>query len=498
MKLATKLALAISAVFALVLLASGAFLAEDEIEFVDAQVARHGRLLGRVISSSVSETWRDRGEADARELLRSIDAEEEAISVRWVSLTAPTASDPTDAFVDDTARARLRGGETWSVIGGVDEDTRYTYAPVLHDGHDSAIEIAQPLRARSEHVRGIIMLLLGLGLLGFGTSTLMAYALGRRYVGRPVAELISVARRVGEGDRSTRASETGTDELAALAQEMNAMVERLSGAEERAAELDRTRRRAQRQLEHAERLATVGQLAAGVAHEIGTPLQAITTHARLIAARAGHVEGVEVSARTIEAQSHEVAHSIRNLLGLARRAPARSQRRDLRTVLREAVALVQAAYPSDRSSIELELPPDPLHVEADAEQLAHVVTNLLINGMHAMPHGGRLVVGAGTITTHRPDEPDAAARPYGCIWIEDQGVGIPDDVLPHVFEPFFTTKPAGEGTGLGLSIVRGIVREHGGWIDVRTRSGEGTRFTIHLPIADVGQPPSDRDSEVPG
>jgi two-component system, NtrC family, sensor kinase len=497
MKVATKIALAISAVFALVLLFSSALIATDEIRYADEQVARHGRLLGRVVASTVEETWRDRGESEARALLNDINEQEPRITVRWVSLDPGAGDYVPDPRVDDTERLRLLNGEVLTAVGGSDDDTLYTYVPLVHDGHDRAIEIAEPLAARNEHVRGIQTLLFGLGFVGFGTSAAMAYALGRRYVSRPVGDLVALARRVGQSDFSAPAPESGTDELASLAHEMNQMAADLAQSEAHAAELERTRQDAQLQLEHAERLATVGQLAAGVAHEIGTPLQAISLRANLIAARAGHIDGVEDFTHAIEAQSQQVGQIVRNLLSFARRRPPRSVRRDLRDVVGDAVALIEAAHPSHRLRIEVQLPSAPLLAEADAEQLGHVVTNLLINGMHATPAGGRLTVGLDRRVTRPPTGAEGLLREYGCVWVQDEGTGIPPDVVPHIFEPFFTTKPRGEGTGLGLSIVYGIVKEHRGWIDVRTQVGEGTRFTIYLPVADADVASDDTAQTLP-
>ena len=486
MKLATKLALAISAVFALVLMLSSALIATDEIRFVDQQAARHGRLLARVVATTVEQTWREHGEADALDQLREIDEHEYLVVVRWVSLDPNQDHHLADPRVDSLMREGLRSGDVVTVVGGSEEDTLFTYAPLSIDGdangYERAIEIGQSLASLNHHVRDIQLLLFGVGLVGFGTSTLVAYLLGRRYVTRPVAELIAMARRVGQRDYSEPASESSVDELGVLAREMNDMSAELAAAEHHARELEEARLHAQQQLEHAERLATVGQLAAGVAHEIGTPLQAISLRANLIAARAGHVEGIAEFTHAIEVQSRRVADIVRNLLSFARRRPPRSLRRDLGEVVEDAVALIEAAHPSAR--IERELAPDPLLADADAEQLGHVITNLLVNGMHAMPEGGRLRVGTAKGVVQPPPEVGAYAAEYGRLWVEDEGHGIPDDVLPHLFEPFFTTKPPGEGTGLGLSIVYGIVKEHGGWIDVKTRPGEGTRFTVYLPLAD--------------
>jgi two-component system NtrC family sensor kinase len=121
----------------------------------------------------------------------------------------------------------------------------------------------------------------------------------------------------------------------------------------------------------------------------------------------------------------------------------------------------------------------PAPVEVDATQLQQVLANLVVNGIDAMPEGGELHVSVGRRALSPPD--GGPARPMTCVDVRDRGEGIPPEHLPRVFEPFFSTKGVGEGTGLGLSVSWGIVAEHGGWIGVQSRVGEGSCFTVALP-----------------
>jgi signal transduction histidine kinase len=124
---------------------------------------------------------------------------------------------------------------------------------------------------------------------------------------------------------------------------------------------------------------------------------------------------------------------------------------------------------------------DPLTINADSSQIQQVLTNLLINAFHAMPDGGTVKLDIRRQTAQPPTATDGPSCDCVRIDVQDEGVGISPDDLEQVFDPFFTTKDIGEGTGLGLSITHGIVREHGGWIDVKSQPGKGTRFSVYLP-----------------
>jgi signal transduction histidine kinase len=217
---------------------------------------------------------------------------------------------------------------------------------------------------------------------------------------------------------------------------------------------DETRRRvlALQELRHAERLNTIGKLAAGVAHELGSPLNVIMGRADLISRGRENLEGARASARIIREQGERMVRIVRGLLDFGRRA-----------------------------GIEIRVDGQQVHAPVNRTEIQQVLSNLLSNAVHAMPRGGRIEVSVGEVQAKFPENGDQREHDYACITVRDQGTGIAPEIAPNIFEPFFTTKEVGEGTGLGLSVSYGIVRDHGGTIRFQTTVGQGTTFLVYLP-----------------
>jgi signal transduction histidine kinase len=261
-------------------------------------------------------------------------------------------------------------------------------------------------------------------------------------------------------------------------------------------ELEVSRREsAVEQLRHADRLNTVGKLASGLAHELGTPLNVVAGRASLIASR--RVAGDEAckSAEVIVQQTERMSAIIRNLLSFARRGGARKSPLDLSRLVRETVALLEPL--AKKQGVEIHVMNGTPHVApVNAGELQQVLTNLVMNAVQAMPKGGvvRVTLEQGPV----PADHGRASRsstPYARIRVKDEGTGIAPDVLPHIFDPFFTTKDVGDGTGLGLSVTFGIVRDHGGWIEASSTLGEGAEFVVYLPQADDPAASSQEDGQ---
>jgi len=307
--------------------------------------------------------------------------------------------------------------------------------------------------------------LTGLAAAAILASGAVLWWLNRRLVLRPVEALAQGTRRVAAGDLSSPIAVQARHELGDLARAFNEMTARLADA--------------QRQLAQADKLASLGRLAAGVAHEINNPLTGVLTNASFQLKRAPEGSQLSQDLEVVVRETKRCREIVRGLLDFARPAPPSRGPVDLNEVVRRALKITLQALTLQHVSLELELAPDSPETLGDANQLQQVVVNLLVNARDAVGSGGAIRVGT------RADR--AGEQPFAEVVVEDAGCGIPKTDLPHLFEPFFTTKGT-HGTGLGLAVTWGIVLAHGGTIDVRSELGKGSRFTVRLPLAEPPLP----------
>jgi PAS domain S-box-containing protein len=228
------------------------------------------------------------------------------------------------------------------------------------------------------------------------------------------------------------------------------------------------RKRIEEQLRRTERIAELGTLASGMAHEIGTPMNVILGRAEYLLQRTND-DILNKGLRTIVAQVERITRVMNQLLAFARRKPVARGALDLRMTINESLEIFEDRLQRHTITIERVFEEACPPVLADADQMSQVVINLVINALHAMPEGGTLRIG---IAPH-----DGMVR----LTVADTGHGIPPDLVAKIFDPFFTTKEFGKGTGLGLTVVKGIIEEHQGNIAVESTSGKGTCFSIDLP-----------------
>ena len=243
------------------------------------------------------------------------------------------------------------------------------------------------------------------------------------------------------------------------------------------ATLDEERRKrtaAIAQLRHAERLNVIGTLAAGVAHELGTPLSVISGNAELIDTRHVTYERVHRSAQTILQQTQRMTAIISHLLEFGRRGGANREWADVRALITRTAALLETLATKAGCEIRPPASTDELWIWVNRGEVEQVLANLVVNAVQASPAGGRVRIDCERAVSH--------GRPIVALSVEDDGCGIAPEDLPHIFDPFFTTKGVGQGTGLGLSVSYGIVEDHGGVIHVKSERGHGSRFVVELPI----------------
>ena len=243
----------------------------------------------------------------------------------------------------------------------------------------------------------------------------------------------------------------------------------------------------QEQVVQQERLAAIGQLAGGVAHDFNNFLTTITLYTQMALQRSDVPGELKHTLQTILDETQRAGQLVQQILDFSRRSPMRTRVVDLRPSVERAARVLGRTLP-ESIRLRLEMSVEDCMVEADATRIQQVLMNLVVNARDAMPDGGDLRIGLSRALVGRDEQPPIAEMQPG-EWIRlsvsDTGTGISPEVLPHIFEPFFTTKGQGEGAGLGLAQVYGIVTQHGGHVGVETAPGKGTTFCVYLPALET-------------
>ena len=473
MQLARKLTLPL-ALFAFFALGSSAWLSVREAATLHHSDIEHDQgIAARLfIAALAREQARGTAEDGARLLLNAGNRDPDRSVMRLVPLE--------ELNLNDGQRDALARGEPVFELD-IWHSAATWLGTTLPDGRPGVLAVQESLAAENEFLRSTVTRqLLSAGSLA-ALWALVALGLGAAVIGRPMAALADKARRVSRGDYTGPLSIHQRDEIGQLAAEMNAMSDALSAASERLQQEVAARERAQEVLRHADRLTTVGLLAAGIAHELGTPLNVVSMRARMIAS--GEVEGSDARAGAdiIHQQSGQMTRIIRQLLDFARRSTPSLTDVDLGVLAHQAVSLLTPLAEKARCQLEVDAAA-PVLVKADASQLQQVFTNLIVNAVHAMPDGGPVRVHVSRARATPPPDVGGPEATFARVEVRDRGQGISPEHLSRVFEPFFTTKPVGDGTGLGLPVAWGILKDHRGWISVESKVGVGSAFTFFLPL----------------
>ncbi|MCB9693004.1 MAG: HAMP domain-containing histidine kinase [Alphaproteobacteria bacterium] len=405
-----------------------------DLQIVEEDIARDARLVATAVAVASAGMAPD----EVRALVARVGDATDGVTVEWV----PEAPEGLEL---GTAAAVA----TIPVAGG------------------GAIRVTESLEPRDRLLAGSVRTLVSTTVLVLLTSLGAGLWLGRWIVGTRVDALVRKARRVATGDFDEPAEISGGDELTTLATELNLMAGQLKRAQKVTAAAAQARVEAEIQLRHADRLRTVGQLAAGIAHELGTPLNVITGRASLLMRSLPSGGPEHTGARVVREQAERITQIVRRLMDYSRPAPARKAPTDVARLVDETLELLQSTLKGVTTGRQ---GPDHLEADVDPEQLRQVLTNLVFNAAQA-------VGGDGTVHVRLAGDADTLR-----IDVDDDGPGVPAELRERVLEPFFTTKEPGEGTGLGLSVVDGIVRDHGGRLEVGSSDLGGARFTVRIPL----------------
>lgn len=352
-----------------------------------------------------------------------------------------------------------------------------------------------PLQKELKAIRNVTILLTLIVVLA--SVTIMAIMI--RYITKPINQLAQAARALANGDEDVDLqsiqSQKRKDEIGELCNAFTRMLKEIGEYEGQIEEYSRTLeekveertkklKEIQEQLLQAEKLAAIGQLAAGVAHELNNPVGGILGYAQYTKGMLGKNETIDGSKKEnvekyigfIEKESVRCKQIVNNLLNFSRTSQAEFCLFKINNIIEDTLLLARHQFHTSSIEVKTDLCQPSPEVEGSPNQIQQVLTNIIINAMQAMPEGGQI-----TITTNPQQQQAGSKQAELEISIADNGCGIPEENLHKLFEPFFTTKETGKGTGLGLSVSYGIIKNHKGTISVKSKEGQGTEFIVKLP-----------------
>jgi two-component system, NtrC family, sensor kinase len=491
MRIALKLTAVILCLLVIVLGMEAALRLREERQVLVRDVHHEQHLLGNALRSSIEIAWHTYGPEAARSVLRRAELAEGEVSIRMVEIANDAPESMRPVLPVSNLEILALGQEVSYTEQAKTPWVIYTYVPLhVPHKHTMALELSESMLEADVRLRRSAWRVAGTALILILSGGVLSMLVGEFMLGRPVRKLINRAQRIGEGDLSHPGPAQRRDEMGELKQAIASMVEGLSAARRKALEETEGRLVAQKQLRHSERLATVGTLAAGLAHELGTPLQIVSGRARMIELDKVSSNDGRRNAEIIRQQCKRMEKIVRQLLDFAR--PSGSVRHDLKAgdVVRDVVSLLSPMADEHQVEICVEEHNNQASFRVEPELINQLLTNLINNAIQAMENGGVVSVSIDSLEKQPPVSTKLAKKVYVAIQISDQGKGIVPEQLLHVFDPFYTTKDVGQGTGLGLSVAYGIAQDHAGWIEVENRQQKGASFTVYLPALESNVLPS--------
>ena len=437
--------------------AEGAFVTGKDIYLGVAVPAEAGdKLFGYVIAGALIND-------DFAESLASNNSEIVLVSDRILgsTLAANTPWKTSDAWrkslrSDGTLRATIGREEYIATVSSLGDQGPLVTAIIL-----------QSLDRAMEPYRNIQIGLLVLGLLVTGAGIAGSAVLART-ITSPLGKLLQATKEVASGKLEHRIDVATRDEIGDLAKSFNLMLDE--------------RQKMDLQIRQSQKMEAVGRLAGGVAHDFNNLLTVIIGRAEMLMGRMGPTNPLFEDVGLILESSERASGLTRQLLAFSRRQVLQPQILDINSFLNRMANMVRRLI-GENIELVLEFGPAMKCIKADPSQMEQVVMNLVVNARDAMPDGGRLVIRTREVRFSEPCVMAQMSIPSGdyvVLEVEDSGIGISDEIRPHLFEPFFTTKDPSRGTGLGLSTVYGIVRQSDGYIDVDGQLNRGAKFSIYL------------------
>ena len=509
MNLGTKLILSLVAVIVLVMAVHGYLSIQQDQENIERELTVGMRGFARILQAGLRQTIANK--YDLKETHRFIDTAAPRGNIHGVivySLSGePVAHSASIRYgtdfpeLDPTPITKLNPRPVLETGKGIDGYVReqkallyYRIEPIVDSSNQlkGAFVLARHgygTFATIEQRRNRILMTTSLLII---LLSLLVLILVRRSVTQPINRLIRRIKEISQGQRDQGLEIRGRDEVASLAREFNLMCQKLQESHARLVDEQQEKLKLEHELRHSERLASVGRLAAGLAHEIGTPLAIIGGRSEYLLRRSRSSEELKDNLGVIRSQSDRIAAIVRQLLEFSRRREPVFQSVELSALLDNVKYLLAHQLREKGIQVTMNGLNNLPGIDADPDLLQQVFINLFANSLQALGPGGVVKIGA-EITDRGLTQASPVANRWLRISFEDNGLGIDPEHIGRVFDPFFTTKDVGEGTGLGLSVSYGIIQEHRGDIHVESEPGRFTRFIIYLPTE---QPKQSHDSEI--
>jgi signal transduction histidine kinase len=348
--------------------------------------------------------------------------------------------------------------------------------------HDGAF-IGQEMLTTGKRLLPIMLLLV----ITFGIAV---YVVFYRRVSLPLQTLIDATDDVAKGDLSRAVLPEKDDEVGQLAGRFNAMMSYLRDAREKEAKATSDHLVIEERLFRTEKLATLGQMAAEIAHEVGTPLNVIGGRARSLSRRATDPTEVQKNAEIISNQVDRITKIIRQALDFSRKSRPTVGTVDVRKVLLDTLEFVDEKLKQHRIETRLTTDPDLQPIPGDPDGIQQVCLNLIMNAIQVMPSGGRLEMNLSYVVRRKEGMELSPPSPYLLLVITDTGPGVSPVDRTRIFEAFFTTKESGQGSGLGLAVSHGIVKDHDGFMEVDDAPRGGALFRVFLPVGVANENPT--------
>jgi two-component system, NtrC family, sensor kinase len=478
MRLTTKLTLALAIVLVLQFALYGYLVAKRLRNFFEQDIKQDSIQIGMALASSASRMWQTHGPKEAIQLINAANADFADLRIRFVRLAAgaPPEEQPDMDLQEISALRSGRYIVRHSNLGP-NSDFVYSYVKLRGvDDLDAAIELRESFEPENWFTTVSVIRVLIFLVVTVLTTAIVMWILGLLLVVRPIRKLTTAAQRIGAGDFTGEIVVGGHDELSSLAREINRMNERLNESRQQLERESTARINALDQLRHADRLSTLGTLASGIAHELGTPLTVASGHLTTLTSL--RTEGSSEATDGLGRQIEKMIRIVGQLLHYGQHRAPNKKRASLKTVLERVVNMLHPFAQKRQLSLVFQTEEPVAPISADETQMEQVFTNIILNAVQAADDGEILIRLQGDTP---PAGKGLSHSRYWCVTVVDKGRGMSAEQIERIFSPFFTTKDPGQGTGMGLSIARDIVHEHHGWIAVDSSVGTGSTFSVFIP-----------------